>query len=333
LLAGLVRKEVLGVQADPRSPEHGQYGFLQDLVRHVTYETISKRERRTKHLAAAAFLSDSFRDDDREVVEVIASHYLEAHQAAPDADDAPEIKRRAYETFVRAAGRAASLAAAAEARRYYEDGAGLTDTPLEQAELLGRAGDMAGYAADTEGARLLYDRSIAIYEAEGDTHAAARISGRYGHMLGFTGRREEALERMERAFEVIRDDEPDEVIAVLAEIWNGPTSGPSSRSRSRSRRGFPRRWRWACERRAPCSSAADIASSRSPWSSRRSRSPSSTTCSSIRRPAISCSPTRVSVPTGTRRPFATSTSRSHRLDARGTVPKNGAGSPSAPTRS
>jgi class 3 adenylate cyclase/tetratricopeptide (TPR) repeat protein len=216
LLAGLVRKEVLGVQADPRSPEHGQYGFLQDLVRHVTYETISKRERRTKHLAAAAFLSDSFRDDDREVVEVIASHYLEAHQAAPDADDAPEIKRRAYETFVRAAGRAASLAAAAEARRYYEDGAGLTDTPLEQAELLGRAGDMAGYAADTEGARLLYDRSIAIYEAEGDTHAAARISGRYGHMLGFTGRREEALERMERAFEVIRDDEPDEVIAVLA---------------------------------------------------------------------------------------------------------------------
>jgi predicted ATPase len=30
LLAALARKEVLGVQADPRSPEHGQYGFLQD---------------------------------------------------------------------------------------------------------------------------------------------------------------------------------------------------------------------------------------------------------------------------------------------------------------
>src|SRR5206468_1006283 len=35
LLASLVRKEVLAVQADPRSPEHGQFGFLQDLVRHV----------------------------------------------------------------------------------------------------------------------------------------------------------------------------------------------------------------------------------------------------------------------------------------------------------
>ena len=60
LLAALVRKEVLGVQADPRSPEHGQYGFLQDLVRHVAYETLSKRERRARHLAAAAHLSAAF---------------------------------------------------------------------------------------------------------------------------------------------------------------------------------------------------------------------------------------------------------------------------------
>src|SRR5207342_764439 len=56
LLAALVRKEVLGVQADPRSPERGQYGFLQDLVRHVAYETLAKRERRAKQLAAAAHL-------------------------------------------------------------------------------------------------------------------------------------------------------------------------------------------------------------------------------------------------------------------------------------
>ena len=37
LLAGLVRKEVFSIQSDPRSPEHGQYGFLQDLVRRVAY--------------------------------------------------------------------------------------------------------------------------------------------------------------------------------------------------------------------------------------------------------------------------------------------------------
>jgi class 3 adenylate cyclase len=46
LLTGLVRKEVLGIQADPRSPERGQYGFLQDLVKRVAYETVSRKERK-----------------------------------------------------------------------------------------------------------------------------------------------------------------------------------------------------------------------------------------------------------------------------------------------
>src|SRR5206468_3305260 len=50
LLDSLVRKETLAVQADPRSPEYGQYSFLQDLVRHVAYETLSKGERRSRHL-------------------------------------------------------------------------------------------------------------------------------------------------------------------------------------------------------------------------------------------------------------------------------------------
>ena len=61
LLTSLVRKEVLGVQSDPRSPERGQYGFLQDLVRHVAYETLSKRERKTRHLAAAAHIEADVR--------------------------------------------------------------------------------------------------------------------------------------------------------------------------------------------------------------------------------------------------------------------------------
>ena len=64
LLTSLARKEVLGVQSDPRSPEHGQYGFLQDLVRHVAYETLSKRERKARHLAAAAHLENVFADED-----------------------------------------------------------------------------------------------------------------------------------------------------------------------------------------------------------------------------------------------------------------------------
>ena len=59
ILSSLARKEVFGVQADPRSPEHGQYGFLQDLLRKVAYETLAKADRKARHLAAAAFLEQA----------------------------------------------------------------------------------------------------------------------------------------------------------------------------------------------------------------------------------------------------------------------------------
>ncbi|HEY8779717.1 MAG TPA: AAA family ATPase, partial [Solirubrobacterales bacterium] len=216
LLTALVRKEVLGVQADPRSPEHGQYGFLQDLVRHVAYETLSKRERRARHLAAAAHLSAAFAEDEEEVVEVIASHYLAAHEAGPDAADAAEIKQKARAMLARAGERAASLAAAAEARRYFEQAAELTEDPSATAALLTRAGEMASRAADPDGARRLLEESIELHEQQGDTHAAARVLSRLGMMDLFTGHRDEALAGMERAFAVISADEPDEDLALLA---------------------------------------------------------------------------------------------------------------------
>src|SRR5205823_4900619 len=74
LLVALVRKEILSIQADPRSPERGQYSFLQDIVKHVAYETISKKERKTKHLAAAQFLSSVWSAEEDEIVEVVAAH-------------------------------------------------------------------------------------------------------------------------------------------------------------------------------------------------------------------------------------------------------------------
>ncbi|MGE5272345.1 MAG: AAA family ATPase [Verrucomicrobiota bacterium] len=216
ILLSLTRKELFGVQADPRSPEHGQYGFLQDLLRRVAYETLSKHDRKARHLAAAAHLEETW--SEHELVEVLASHYVDAYEVDPDALDAAEIKAKARAALTRAGERAASLGASEEAQRYYEQGAGLADDPLEQAELLGRAGEMAGRAAKPEATRDLLERSIAIYEAEGDTHAAARIAGRYAHMLAFTAHRDEALELMERAFEVISTDEPDEDLALLAAL-------------------------------------------------------------------------------------------------------------------
>jgi tetratricopeptide (TPR) repeat protein len=216
LLMSLVRKEVLDVQADPRSPEHGQYGFLQDLVRHVAYETLSRRERRARHVSAAEYLTRAFAADEDEVVEVIASHYLAAHEAVPDAGDAHEIRAKAQATLVRAAERAASLAASAEARRYYERAAELAEQPSDRATYLGEAGEMAMRAGDPERARRLSDESIRLHEELGQTHAAARVLWRLARFIGRMGEREEALARMERAFDVISRDDPDEDLALLA---------------------------------------------------------------------------------------------------------------------
>ena len=128
LLSSLARKEVLGVQADPRSPEHGQYGFLQDLLRKVAYETLAKADRKARHLAAAAFLEQGW--SEQEVVEVVASHYLAAYEAAPDAADAPRSERRRGDRLARAGERAASLGANEEAERYFAQAAELAEDTL-----------------------------------------------------------------------------------------------------------------------------------------------------------------------------------------------------------
>ena len=148
LLASLVRKEVLAVQADPRSPEHGQYGFLQDLVRHVAYETLSKRERQARHLAAASHLEASFADEE-EIVEVLASHYLDAYREVPGRGGRRRDQGEGARDAQRGPGeRAASLAAAREAQRYFQQAAELTDEPLVRAELDEKAGP-DGVAART----------------------------------------------------------------------------------------------------------------------------------------------------------------------------------------
>jgi tetratricopeptide (TPR) repeat protein len=215
LLASLVRKEVLAMQADPRSPEHGQYGFLQDLVRHVAYETLSKRERRARHLAAASHLQASFADEE-EIVEVLASHYLDAYREVPDAEDAGEIKAKAREMLRRAGERAASLAAAREAQRYFQQAAELTDEPLVRAELDEKAGRMAWRRGRSDEAVALFDEALAVLEPEGFVRPAARIATILAEIDFREGRTTEAVERLERALADLGGEEPDAVVAETA---------------------------------------------------------------------------------------------------------------------
>jgi len=218
LLSGLVRKEVLGVQADPRSPEHGQYGFLQDLVRHVAYQTLSKRERKNRHLAAAAHLETAFADQD-EVVEVLASHYLAAAAAAPEADDAPAIRAKAGGMLARAGARAGSLGAPDEGQRYYEQAAALSADPLSEAALLEQAGRLAVQANRPGEARERLERAIALYSAEGKEKEAGGASVALADADTDEGQLEAATARLEQAVAQLEQGTPSsELTAALAEL-------------------------------------------------------------------------------------------------------------------
>ena len=214
ILAGLVRKELLGLQADPRSPEHGQYGFLQDLIRQVAYDTLAKRDRREKHLAAAQHLAATISED--EVAEVVASHLVEAYRLDPDAADAPELRERAGRALIAGAERAAALGANEEAARFFAQAADLASSPAEEAAALTRAGEMVHLLGRTDEAEGLYRRASDLYVELGETHAVARLAAMLGYVALTNGRSEEAERVMREAYETVRDDEPDADVALLS---------------------------------------------------------------------------------------------------------------------
>jgi class 3 adenylate cyclase/tetratricopeptide (TPR) repeat protein len=216
MLESLQRKEVLGFQTDPRSPERGQYGFLQDLVKRVAYETLSRRDRKALHLAAARYLERSWTGEEGDIVEVVAHHYVQAYQADTDAPDAADIKGSARSTLIKAGERAASLAANAEALSYFDRALELADDPVEQASIAERAGDAARDAAHSDTSRDRFERAIALFNAAGMRHAAARVSAKLAELLWTQlARIDEAVELMESSLAVLADEEPDEAIAAL----------------------------------------------------------------------------------------------------------------------
>jgi class 3 adenylate cyclase/tetratricopeptide (TPR) repeat protein len=216
LLPGLVRKEILSLQADPRSPERGQYGFLQDLLRQVAYESLARRERKSLHLAAADHLERLSTDAEQDAAEIVAAHYLSALELDPDADDAAAIKTKAESTLARAADRAANLGAAEQAQRYLERAIDLTESVARQAELHERAGLLAKFRGNAADARSHYGQAIAAYEELGLTHAAARVTAYLGIAIWhLESDIEQGIGEMNRAYVVLEGDEHDADLAML----------------------------------------------------------------------------------------------------------------------
>ncbi|HEY5092918.1 MAG TPA: adenylate/guanylate cyclase domain-containing protein [Acidimicrobiales bacterium] len=170
-LREMVRKEFLFADNDPRSPERGQYGFVQGVIREVAVGTLARRDRSAKHLAIARY-AESLNDE--ELAGVVAAHYLEAHLAAPDepGNDATVIS--AINWLDRAGQRAKSLGSPEQAFTLFEQALSLVTDDVERAALHLRAAWSAASAMDPEHAFDHCEASIALYSDLGRIDDAAR---------------------------------------------------------------------------------------------------------------------------------------------------------------
>jgi class 3 adenylate cyclase/tetratricopeptide (TPR) repeat protein len=150
ILASLQRKDIIGVQTDRYSGERGQFRFLQTVVRQVAYATLSRRDRKERHLAAAAFLAAQIEDHDDFAV-VVAQHLLDAVDCAPEGDaDVVPATRRAVALLERAATRAATLGGPVEAERLLESALARCDDPHDRARISLAAAKAAHEAGEME---------------------------------------------------------------------------------------------------------------------------------------------------------------------------------------
>ncbi len=215
VLAGLVRKQVLMIRADPLSPDRGQYAFAQGLLRTVAYEMLSRQERKPRHRAAAEHLRRVFANDGEDVMEVIASHYLDAYRAARDDPDADELRTETIGALRRAAQRAATIGAPETAERAYRTAIELARDEAERTDLTRAAGEMAQQAGRHEPALELFEAAFAAHMAAGRERDAARVTGQIGAALNRLGRNEEAIERIGAALQTLGADRLDAEVGAL----------------------------------------------------------------------------------------------------------------------
>ncbi len=221
-LADLIRREVLTVSADPLSPERGSYRFAQQMLRQVAYDTLSRRDRKTRHLAVAAHLRAAFAGDGEELTDVIAQHYLDALHAVPDDPDTAQIRDQAIGTLVRAAERAARTGAAGRAAASYATAAELSqlagepnqaDTGLLWENAAQAAIVAADYAEAIRHAGRAHDYHLDRGQARAPPAPRLRSAGPCA-----CGRLAEAREQLTAALLVLRADPDADTVRALDEL-------------------------------------------------------------------------------------------------------------------
>jgi class 3 adenylate cyclase/tetratricopeptide (TPR) repeat protein len=213
----LVRREIFRLEADPRSPERGQYAFVQALIREVAYNTLAKRDRKSRHVAAARYFEGLGSD---ELAGALASHYLAAQQNAGSGPEADALAAQARIALRAAAERAAALGSSEQAVTLLEAALGVTSAAEDTAELLERTGEMCSRAGHHEAAIGYLERALTFRrEQDPNGPAVARVAATLGRTMITSRRMEDALALLQPIAEAQSDGPPDPgVINCLAQL-------------------------------------------------------------------------------------------------------------------
>jgi tetratricopeptide (TPR) repeat protein len=195
-LRTLVRRELLVLSVDPRSPERGQYAFVQALIREVAYNTLARADRKSRHLAAARHFESLGSD---ELAGALAGHYLAAHASAAAGPEADALAAQARIALKAAADRAVALGAHDQAVAFLEQALTVTIDPSEQGEILERASESAGAAARFESAEEFAKRAVDLYRQLGNRPDTARATAKLGSALLWGSQNNAAAEVLEPA--------------------------------------------------------------------------------------------------------------------------------------
>ena len=206
-LAPLVRHELLEVVRDPRSPERGQYRFVQGLIREVAHARISREVRRVRHLKVADFF-DSLGDD--ELVGIVAFHLVEALRATPDPEEAAQLSDRAKVALLSAIDRADDLNAWDQCLGLVKQAEEFFSGPGDLLPFLERAADAAEHLARYEECEAYARRSIEVAQELGDRSTEARAMSLLGTAYNVSSRAKRAVEVLTPYLADYPDPEGDE---------------------------------------------------------------------------------------------------------------------------
>src|SRR5262249_53997665 len=158
------------LESDLRSSERGQFVFVQALIREVAYNTLAKRDRKVRHLAAARYFESV---GGEELSGALAEHYLAAHANAPEGEEADALARQARPALMSAADGASALAAHAQALGYLEQALTVASDDADRAAIHRRAMDAAHAIGRHDEGERHGQAALAIHRSTADREASA----------------------------------------------------------------------------------------------------------------------------------------------------------------